>query len=70
MVLMLMLRSIYIVSVGLIVAIPLMSVDLVASCWPAATVGNVPTVLSVEMSGLVVYCVYWCILCALYLLVS
>ena len=43
-VLMSMLRSIYIVSVGLRVAIMPMSVGLVASFLPAASVGNAPTV--------------------------
>ena len=39
-----MLRSVYIVGVGLSVAIFSMFVGLVARFWPAATVGNVPAV--------------------------
>ena len=51
-VLMSMLRSIDIVGVGLSVAIFPMSFGLVVSFWPAATVGDVPSVfLSVGISG-------------------
>ena len=47
-----MLRYICIASAGVGVTILPVSVGLVASCWPAAMVGNVPTVfLSVGMSG-------------------